>query len=259
MKLLIPFITIFIVLCSNNACSGQVLTACSVDYPPFVIKEDDGRLTGVIPEVLSIIFKELDITVDATEHGNWGRCQHSVKRGEVDVFMAAIINEERKEYAVYTDMPIVSDPSVIFVLRGGEFKFEQWEDLKDKRAGVRLGASYGKDFDLFLEGIKNDVERVSTHDQLYKMLLSERIDFIVDGLFPGLLTVKMLGLEGEIIPLGKPITQELLYAPISKKSEYLKFLPEFERKLSQLSKNGDIKKMIDKYVEYYLSKNKKDF
>lgn len=249
MKNLLICGVVFMTLIADAAHSEETLTACCVDYPPFVIQEEGDALTGIIPEVLEIIFKELDITVDARKIGNWKRCQYAARKGRVDIFMAAVINEERKNYAVYTRTPIISAPTAVFVWKGKEFGFEQWEDLTGKKAGIRLGISFGNDFDTFLEKNMTEISKVSTDLQLYKMLEAGRIDFVPNGLYAGLITINKSGFKGKIVPLEIPINEEDLYAPISKKSRYLKYLPQYEAGLEKLRADGTIDKLVDKYME----------
>jgi polar amino acid transport system substrate-binding protein len=252
MKKLLICGVVFMVLIANMAHSEETLTACCVDYPPFVIQGEEGKLTGVIPEALEIIFKKFNITFDAIMIGNWKRCQYSVRKGRIDMFMAAVINEERQSYAVYTRTPIISTPTVIFVWKGKEFGFEQWEDLTGKKAGIRLGISFGKDFDTFLEKNMKEISKASTDLQLYKMLEAGRIDFVPNGLYAGLMTIKKSGFEGKIVPLEIPINEEDLYAPISKKSRYLKYLPQYEAELEKLRADGTIDRLVDKYMKSQL-------
>ena len=126
-------------------------------------------------------------------------------------------------------------------------------DLIDKIVGIRLGTSLGKDFDTFLDTKVRHITKVSTHQQLYRMLELGRIDFTPDGLYPGLLTIKKFGFEGDIIPLETPINKEYLYAPISKKSRYIKYLPQYEAGLKKFRADGTINRLVDKYMKSYVT------
>jgi polar amino acid transport system substrate-binding protein len=127
-----------------------------------VFQEEGDLLSGVITEVLRLIFEDLDITVDAKRRGNWKRCQYYARIGVVDIIMAAVFNEKRSQYAVFTKTPIVSAPVSIFVLKGREFKFDKWDDLIGKRAGIRLGTSISQKVDTFFKDNIKDVIEVST-------------------------------------------------------------------------------------------------
>ncbi|WP_163836133.1 transporter substrate-binding domain-containing protein [Spartinivicinus ruber] len=100
---------------SKNLHANQGMMACSVHYPPFVIEKGD-LLAGIIPEVLTIVFeKKMGISISFRRWGSWKRCQKAVESGRFDIMMAAVHNDEREKYAVYTKVPIVEDPQSVFV------------------------------------------------------------------------------------------------------------------------------------------------
>ncbi len=247
------------ILFADTAFSEKILTACGdSNYPPFTYIEDQENtdsifgleIRGVAPDILRIIFGELGIKVVTKYVGNWKRCQINVKQGSVDVLMGAYVTDERKKYAVYTETPLAPDPQAIFVWKGREFKFEKWEDLKGKKAGMTIGFSSGKAFDGFLER-STTVERVSDRLQNYLKLEMGRIDFEPNGLYAGLIKVKELGYEGKIVPLSRPINTEYLYMPISKKSIFLKYITQLDEGLKRLRANGTIDRLVKAYIEQY--------
>jgi len=78
-----------------------------------------------------------------------------------------------------------------------------------------------------------------------------RIDCVPDGLYTGLINIRELGYEGRIVPLPTSINMEYLYLPISKKSQYLQYLPQIEDGLKRLRDDGTIEKLINDYIEKY--------
>jgi len=258
MKKILIF-TLFCIFLTGTANAEEMMKTCGdPDYPPFTyIKRLEGtepatgqEIKGVAPDILRMIFGELGIKVDSSYVGNWKRCQYNVENGDVDILMVAYITEERKKYAVYTETPLAQDPQAVFVWKGKEFKFEKWDDLKGKRAGLPLGSSVGKEFDEFLE--KNTVvERVPEYLNNYKKMELGRIDFEPGGLYAGLIRIKKLGYEGKVVPLSNPINTESLYLPISKKSKYLKYLPELEKGLKKLSEDGTVERLIKEHIDKY--------
>jgi len=259
MRRLIVTIVCCYVFFASTVFSEEILTACGdSNYPPFTyIERQEGaepkvgqKIRGVASDVLRIIFGELGIKIEAKYVGNWKRCQVNVEEGKVDILMGAYVTEKRKKYAVYTETPLAPDPQAVFVWKGREFKFEKWEDLKGKRAGITLGFSAGKEFDEFLE--KNTyVQRVSDHRQNYMKMELGRIDFEPNGLYAGLIKVKESGYEGRIVPLPTRINTEYLYTPVSKKSMYLKYLMRLEDGLKKLRADGTIDKLVKKHIEHY--------
>ena len=252
-KLLI-FIIPFII--SGSVYADDTVIACGeTSFPPFNWKEGE-KIIGVAPEAARIIFEGIGINFDCRDHGPWKRCQYYVKKGSVDMFVAGYINDERKKYAVFPKIYLYEDPAAVFVWKGNEFSFEKWEDLIGKRIGRILGGSLGKDFDSFIE--KNlDTEYVATWIQNFKKLELKRIDFFATGLFPGIIMTKRFGYEGKVIPLKNPIKTNYLYFAFSKKSKFLKYMPQVEAGLQKLREDGTIEKLIQKYINYYIATSNK--
>ncbi|MDE1463336.1 substrate-binding periplasmic protein [Spartinivicinus poritis] len=247
MKLLIVSFLWVCFLFSKCLYANQGIMACSVHYPPFVIEKGDS-LTGIIPEVLTIVFdKKLGIPITFRRWGSWKRCQKAVESGRFDIMMAAVHNDEREIYAVYTKVPIAEDPQSVFVWKGREFTFQEWNDLKGKRAGVRLGISLGKKFDSFLSENFPLRAHLPSRAQVYKMLELNRIDFTPDGFYPGFITVKELGYSDKIVALKNNIDSEFLFAPMSKKSKHIDSFNKYDELLEVLKADG----VIDKVIEHH--------
>jgi len=241
----------------NAVHAKEKLIACGhPDYPPFMWREGENTI-GVAAEVVEILFRELDIEVVSKNIGNWKRCLSTVKDGKTDLIVSAYLTDERMKYAKFTQIPLSADPSAIFVWKGREFKFDKWEDLIGKNAGVLLGESHGQEFDLFLE--KNiKIQYVSRRLQNYKKLELGRIDFEPTGLHTGLIQTKRYGYGEKIIALKTPVATNYLYIAMSNKSKYLPYLPQIELGLQKLHTNGTIEKLIKKYTDYYIETTTSD-
>lgn len=271
MKRLCFVMVVMIIFCLfvSSAHSDDILTSCGdMDYPPFTYSEKlvDSKdtvdlvtgdpITGVCAEVLQLIFGELGIKVDSRYVGNWKRCQKRVEDGTVDMIMGAYKTKEREEIYLYPETPIAPDPVTIFVWKGREFKFDQWDDLKGKRAGIARGVSVGDSFGKWLkENATIDVG--SRRSNNYKKLEAGRIDFCVGGMYAELIEIKSYGFEGKIIPLKNPVKVENTYVAISKKSKFLEKITQLEEGLKKLHADGTIERLISKHIgQYEISRHK---
>lgn len=244
----VVFTTLFVL--GNSGFAGEPLKVCGhPDYPPFMWQQA-GHTVGLATEIAQIIFQELNITVDNRFDGNWSRCQKEVELGRIDLIVSAYITDERKGFADFTANYISDDPAAVFVMKGKEFKFEQWEDLIGKSMGGILGGSLGSDWDNFTVA-KLNVVNVSTRAQVFKMLEKGKIDFTPLGLFTGQIQIEKLKYQGRIVPLDHPITTGYLYVAMSKKSPFLRHLPYISKRLLELRKDGTINRLRDKYVSEY--------
>jgi polar amino acid transport system substrate-binding protein len=250
MKFSIFFSIIILLIAPPSAYSGDVLIASGhTDYPPFMWKAGN-EIIGVGVELTAIIFEELGIAVDAKYVGLWKRVQHEAKNGSVDVIVGIFKNEKRLKYLAYPDESYTPDPIVIFVQKGKAFPFTEWKDLIGKSGGSTMGESFGQAFDTFAE--KNlDIHRVLRIEQGLKMLSLGRLDYVVYGLYPGRIKAIEIGLKTEFDYLTKTVITPPAYQAFSKKSQFLKHLPYFNKRIAELRADGTIGKLIEKYIRQW--------
>jgi polar amino acid transport system substrate-binding protein len=165
-KMMKKFLFVSAILFSANPahadadCKKLTITGNS-EYPPISWRDRErpNVITAVANDLVEMAMKDVGVTVDSVYTGPWVRAQLAAKTGEVDLIHTAYINEERKQYLLYTSTPFLMDPTVIFVKKGAGFPFKKKEDLVGLTGSTRRGESYGEDFDNFAkEKLKLDFD-----------------------------------------------------------------------------------------------------
>lgn len=237
--------------------ANETIKVCGhPSYPPFMW-ELESKNTGVGFALTQILFEELQIEVDISQYGSWKRCQTNLKNGKVDLIVAAYKTELREKFAVFTQNAFAEDPLAVFVKKGRKFRFDKWDDLIGKTGGSIIGGSMGKQFDDFIDKkLKPNFIFVPTYQQNFKKLETERIDYLVTGLYTGLIHAQSLGYNEKVISLKNPVSTGYFYMAFSKKSKFVKYLPKIEKRLQALKANGTIEKIIKKYMQLYIEQKK---
>jgi len=245
------FLSILVViLVSTSAYSGEVLIASGHnEYPPFMWKEGD-KIVGLSAELTSIIFGELGIKVNSIYIGPWKRLQKSAKTGEIDLILGIYKNEERLKYLKFPNESYTPDPVVIFVRKGKSFPFTKWKDLVDKQGGAIIGDSFGQEFDLYAES-NLKVYKVKEFRQAINMMILDRLEYVIFGLYSGTIQMIEMGLTKEIEYLEKPLVTPNAYQAFSKKSKFINHIPYFNRRITELKADGTIGKLIEKYMTHW--------
>lgn len=242
--------------CASTKDANVIIVSGNPSYPPVSWKKDN-TLIGVGPDVCKTIFKRLGEDCNVVYEGDWAQIQEATKKGEVDVIVAAYKNREREEYMDYS-VPYISDPVVIFVKQGREFKFKSWKDLVGKKGVTGVGESYGQEMDEIIK-TKLDVKRASMKE-CFNMLLDEKdpVRYVIAGKFPGVLGAKYYNVFHRIKYLPTPFTVQNFYVTFSKKSKFKNLLPEFNEKLNDMKKSGEVQTLIQediaKWEEAFLNK-----
>lgn len=234
---------------------AEVLVATGYPgYPPMTW-EEDGALTGVAVELARRVFTELKVPFEIRTGGRWVRVQKDAEAGVVDVIVSAYVNEERKRYLDYT-VSFMEDPSVVFVWKGKAFPFRNWEDLVGRRGTTNTGESFGEAFDRFAEQ-RLALERVPEAVQNLKKLESGRADYFLFGLYPGLSIAAIEGYDDRIEALPHRVVTADMCMAFSKKSKWVRLLPQVNRVLNRLKSEGAPDQLLKDYLEIYRRTHRK--
>jgi polar amino acid transport system substrate-binding protein len=213
--------------------------------PPVVWEQYD-KLTGVGPDLAHSILSELDINHEILVTGNWQEVQDKCKSGKIDMIVSAYKNDERATYMNYS-LPYLPQPTVIIVEKGKEFPFGRWESLIGKKGVSNIGESYGQEFDDFIKE-KLSVQYIA-FERAIELLNRGEADYLIVDLFTALIYSRLLQGEDAITILDPPVTTQTFHITIGKNSALGKRMPEIDKKLRTLVKNGTVEKLFYKHFE----------
>ncbi|WP_027858209.1 substrate-binding periplasmic protein [Marinobacterium jannaschii] len=229
-----------------------VLIACGHPHYPPVSWTEQGRLNGLAAEVAQRLFAELGYRVKLDGQGNWKRCLREVRDGRADIVVAAYRIPSREPYLEFTRQHLIDDKVAIFINSQRSPYVKQLEDLKGKSVGMLLGDTFGSRFDRFVQQ-HNKIEFVSKGHQNFAKLALGRIDFMPLGLISGMLQNQRLGYSELIRPLDIEFATEYYYLAIGRNSGLQQHLAQLSLRLSELHRNGEIKRLTRKYSQIYLT------
>lgn len=228
--------------------SDTLVASGHPEYAPIMWKEGN-NIIGAGPELVKLLFKDLNVTVKTPYSGDWNKVQQEAKEGRVDVLVGLYMTEDRKAFFEYSN-PYAKDPVVAFVAKGKGFPYSKWDDLVGKKGVTTVGDSFGQAFDRFLAE-KLTVTRSATVEESFSRLLKGRADYFIYAMYSGLFEADKLGMTNKVELLSKEVCVENWYIGISKKSPYVKYLPQINKKLDELINNGTVDRLIEKYGSQY--------
>ena len=203
---------------AEGACERIVITG-NPQYPPvlWVDPEDDGKLVGAGVELLELALEGSGIAVDVLNTGPWAKAEEEVRSGRVDMLAGTFLTPERLAFMDYVYPSYVEIPSVIFVRRGQAFPYGGWDDLRDKRGSALVNSSFGTAFDTYAKN-HLDIEKVSSAEQSFRLLLDDRADYVVYEQYQGLAIAEQLGITEQLDVLEGSLINENLYFAVSHNS-----------------------------------------
>lgn len=228
----------------SNINSEEIKHFNSPGWYPLAIKEPKtGEIYGVSIDIMNEIARELNITATYVDVP-WLRGFYMLEEGELDVCSGAYDNSERREKFFYS-ISFLKNETRIFVKKSEKFKFQKLDDLKGKRLGKTLGASFGDDFDSYAKDNIRLFENREGKEKLFQMLLKDRFEGVIMDYFDGMYFLKEHNLLDKIVPLEHPVNSVEVYLLISKKSKYK--VEDIDRILQVLIDNGTVARIISNY------------
>lgn len=250
MRLICPLIYFICALLSphvsaNSLCPNPLRVGWD-DWPPYHYQGDDGVMQGFAVEVLHAVMRDLDCEVIYRPRP-WRRQLQEIQIGEADIAMEAYYNEERAEYAFFSD---AYSPSQVRL----------WTLPQPSLTGGNLGTLLGNGF---LLGITKDffygpefepyrqhknVQIVLSEPMNYAKLQKGRIDGFLGDWLATTWGLKHHHLSQKIKAAPIPIYSAPTFFMFSKQSVRPAFVTAFNQALRHMKKRGEYQQLLDRYT-----------
>lgn len=245
---------------ASLALPSQAYSSCDIatisghpNYPPYQWKHED-KIVGASIDIARKIFEEQNIIVRTPYVGPWKRVLNKAEQGSIDMVVALKNTEERRQYLVFNDTPFYVNPFVIWVRKGKEFSFNNWEDLIGRQGGKNLGDRYGGEFDEFLKQ-NLTITSSRTVASNFKMLIFDRNEYYIHGLYPGMAYITVNNMTQDFTALEKPINTGYIHNAFSKKSKCIHLTEIFNKRLREMLDSGETKAAMDRNIALWKEHN----
>ncbi len=242
----ILFILFAKIVFSQQISEGKDLHFVNEHWPPYIIVDAAGHVGGIDLEILREIAKQLKVELKISVC-DWVYCLKMIENGRADIISAALKRSDREKYMHYIEPPYLLKSTKIFYLQSGKgHLIQKYEDIYNLTVGVLKGSAYFSPFD---DDHKiNKIEALKT-EQLLLMLKAGRLDAVIgtelvtDQL---ILSRKYLGLFEKSVYRYEKETP--FHFGISKKSPFAEYLPQLNKIMASLVREGKVQSIIKKYI-----------
>lgn len=227
----------------GNLPASLTFNISSGGYPPFTIREPDGRIHGIFWDVLNEVTQRHGIDLEAAELPP-KRSDNALLRGDIDLTMRAIEWTRKPERFVFTE-PVMTTADAVFTRRNEDLRIRQPRDLEGKMVLTRLGFHY-PDLVTVLDSGKVETVEVQDYQSLFKRLsVPGRFDAGVVNREAGRWLLRKKGwqdqFEEQPITLS-PTPYRFMLAPENQALADL-----LDREISALRTSGRLDEIIDRY------------
>ncbi len=224
-------------------CQIPVVTGAN-NWFPYSYIDDKNIQKGIGFDVVELIFADLNIPIKYRFGLPWIRAMKEVNQGSIDVLVANYWTEERAKKLVMST-EIARESLNVFTLKTKPFIFNKWDDLKKQRGAMPRGMALGEAFKKYSQNI--DLIEVNTHQQIFKMLNKERVDYVLLAQYSA--QPNLLQKENEnVVMQSTPVNYYSVHISFSKNSSCLYLFDQFEQALAERINDGSVAKIISTYV-----------
>lgn len=235
----IKFILLFAICASYPAISfaDSLFTINTADQPPYSTKDH----TGIYDLLVAEIFEKLGVKIKIN-HLSSARSLENVEVGLDDAEFARIRGLSR----TYPNIRIVDEKLIDFAFtafaRNPSIVLSDWNSLKPYHVAFIKG---WKIYEMNVQECKSR-NIVSSEQELFNMLLNNRVDMILYERLRGIDYMKNNNIDG-IHALQSPLAVRGMYLYVNKRNEYM--IPKIEKTLKDLKKDGEYQDIIHPFLQ----------
>ena len=245
--------TVFILFLSFGLLSQSIaaptdepLTLVTDLWPPFRIKGESEDMTGIDIDLTRLLEKRLGVTIKIVRVP-WVRALQMMRSGQADLMAGLARTAEREQFIYYCEPPYSAIRPAFYKLVRTVAQLNNYADLRKYSIGFTRASVYFEPFDSDKELNK---QSASNEEQLLKMLLGQRFDFLVGSDIQVEYEIKTRDLGNSVVKAAyQPDKTTPLFFGISRQSRALKQAPELEKALAGLLSDGSITKLINLYTQ----------
>ncbi len=217
------------------------------DYPPYNYRDNQGKLIGIYPEILTLIYKELHLSINLNKVTTvpWARLFHTLETSSSYAAFNMIKTPERDKNFQLVSLPITTKVSIM-VLEENKNILANKGIANLSYAVVRQDIGEQLLDKQFI--IKNKVVTTSANSML-GMLLYHRVEAIAYSELVAKFQLNKFDLEGKKLVSIHTLDDTLKTSFVFHKDTPTCVSKLFYQTISLLDKKGEIAKVVQKYQQ----------
>jgi polar amino acid transport system substrate-binding protein len=228
----------------NTVLAESTFRIVTDPWPPYAYVENN-KTVGLDVDVTLAVLKRMGIKGDI-EMLPWKRSLLLVKNLEADAILSAAVTTDRKGYLYFPAEPVSRGLTVFFQRKPRNIITNHLDDLNGLKVGAMLGYKYCKELDK--SPLLLGASRVASLEQSFNMLMSDRIDVLVEVDAVGIYKAKEMGMSDEIsVVSGSRYCSVGNHLAFAKKPGNKILAEQFSKELVLFKATGEYREILAKY------------
>ena len=217
-------------------------------YPPYIIKDNHGGLSGIDIDILKEIYnrKGIQLKVHLT---SFDTAMRMVKKGLAHIIPTISNNAERAVFLDFSDNYRDLTKYIFVAKAENRLKVQDYADLRNYIVGVMKGYSYNTKFDKDLLIVKDHSEK---EEAMFQKLLKNQVDCILMNEYAARHYIAEKGLQNQVAMLKFIIMEDSssdTRMGFSKGKDLASCIKIFNEGIKELKKDGTLEKIEEKYLK----------
>ena len=213
-------------------------------WPPYAFIEQ-GKAVGVDVDTALAVLDTMGIVGTVTMLP-WKRSLAMVKNLTADAILSAAITAKRKQFLYFPNAPLSKGDTVFFQRKTDDIVASSLAELERFKVGAMLGYQYCKELNQSALLLK--ASRVATLEQNFNMLMTDRIDLVVEVEAVGMFKAKTMGIANKVtVVSGSHYCASENYLAFAKKPGHDRLARVFSAELIKFKKTDEYQKILARY------------
>ncbi len=220
----------------------------SLQYPPLIHQDDDGKVDGLAVELVTAVFKRMGHSV-SVEVLPWARSLALMKAGERDCIFTIFRNAEREAFLDFNQHSIIPQVVYFYAQKRAQLKFDgNMGLLLQYRIGTVNKINYGPKFEE--NRSKMLLEEVGSLEQNFQKLALGRIDLVPSNFYTASFTLEQAEVKPyarHLVKLPVPLDTVPSFIGFAKERKLQALAAQFDVELKKVVRSGLYQKLLKKY------------
>ncbi|KMN82108.1 polar amino acid transport system substrate-binding protein [Chromobacterium alkanivorans] len=221
------------------ASAAALLIAVEDDWPPYSVRGADGAAQGLAPQLAREAFRRQGVAVRFVSVP-FARCLMLARVGRAAGCLSATITDDNRSQFWWHPTPMFTEELAIFAYASSKTGLGM-RDLAKRRVGITQDYTYPSAF----MNDPNIIKSVAnSDDDLIRMLLARRVDYVLMNTLPGQLRIRGNPSAGRVRKVGR-ISQDGFWLAFSKaKPKGKERAEQFEAGLRSMRRDGSYARLL---------------
>lgn len=224
------------------------LTIGGLEFPPYIINEDSGVISGIMVDFIREAAADRDVEV-SFNITNWARALKEVQTGRADAIIPTMYSKDREAFLFYPEQELFTLNMVFFKHQETDIDFSgDYGSLKNYTIGKLRNARVSPEFDKAVEDGLLKVDERSSVTTLMRAVARKRLKLVALDYPTGMWVLKNENLTKNVKVLSHSLGRVKTFLAFAKDAVSQETILQLNSSMENLVENGRRQEILRSYI-----------